>query len=298
MKAILKNTPLVCFSFLISLAVGVALSITFDAGAINLHGASPDSGADGLLTCGSADSLTIDGVEDFVFGCDATPSITVDDTLEITTTGASQWLALKSDDSDIYYDAGSGSHIFQNNAGNLLTISNSAGASTSITNNDSGTFNLVTGGASGMSIGGGVGQIDYTYSGGNVYLRQFHGGASYPHWRSPVAATGIEAAFKFNTDYNLTTTAHTVWKDNNDSNTLMTLDGGGHLTTTLAIQPVNIAGTAPAATETCVAGLIGSIISVNDTDDGAISYMCYCAQNADDSTYSWLKIDGGAACFP
>jgi hypothetical protein len=46
----------------------------------------------------------------------------------------------------------------------------------------------------------------------------------------------------------------------------------------------------------CAAGTFGQLTVVNDTNDGAVSYLCYCGQGADDTTYDWLKVSDNTAC--
>ena len=52
----------------------------------------------------------------------------------------------------------------------------------------------------------------------------------------------------------------------------------------------------PTEPVTCDANAFGLITAVNDTNDGAVSYLCYCGQGADDSTYDWLRVSDNTAC--
>jgi len=54
----------------------------------------------------------------------------------------------------------------------------------------------------------------------------------------------------------------------------------------------------PAAPYTCTVDFIGNMIYVDDTDDGAEAYLCFCGEDADDATYVWLKVEATATdCF-
>ncbi len=53
----------------------------------------------------------------------------------------------------------------------------------------------------------------------------------------------------------------------------------------------------PAAPHACtVAADFGLITIVNDSDDSTASTVCYCGQQADDSTYDWLVVGADTAC--
>lgn len=59
----------------------------------------------------------------------------------------------------------------------------------------------------------------------------------------------------------------------------------------------NTEGTTPTEPQSCDTTDFGTVIVVNDSDDSAVSFPCYCGQQADDSTYDWLKFDGTACPF-
>lgn len=65
-----------------------------------------------------------------------------------------------------------------------------------------------------------------------------------------------------------------------------------------SIQAAAVVATTPnpSATQTCDSITRGTLLYVDDSDDGAVSYMCFCGTAADDTTYGWRKVDGGAAC--
>jgi hypothetical protein len=47
----------------------------------------------------------------------------------------------------------------------------------------------------------------------------------------------------------------------------------------------------------CTSSLAGAIVYVDDTNDGAVSHLCFCGTAADDSTYGWRRADApGTAC--
>jgi len=55
---------------------------------------------------------------------------------------------------------------------------------------------------------------------------------------------------------------------------------------------------APSAPYTCDANHVGDIIYVDDTNDGDEADLCFCATDADDSTYIWIQAQATAtACF-
>ena len=54
----------------------------------------------------------------------------------------------------------------------------------------------------------------------------------------------------------------------------------------------------PAAPFTCAIGVRGWLIYVDDTNDTAEAYTCFCGVDADDATYIWLKVqDPAVDCF-
>ena len=54
----------------------------------------------------------------------------------------------------------------------------------------------------------------------------------------------------------------------------------------------------PAAPYTCDATQVGKTIYVDDNNDTAESYLCFCGVDADDSTPIWLKAqDPAVNCF-
>lgn len=55
---------------------------------------------------------------------------------------------------------------------------------------------------------------------------------------------------------------------------------------------------APSAPFTCAVGVRGKFIYVDDSNDTAEAYLCFCGVDADDSTYIWLKAqDPTVNCF-
>ena len=66
---------------------------------------------------------------------------------------------------------------------------------------------------------------------------------------------------------------------------------------TPAIQP-QVVSAAPAAPFTCELAQQGRFVYVDDTDDTAESFVCFCGVDADDATYIWLRLDNPAVdCF-
>jgi hypothetical protein len=64
-----------------------------------------------------------------------------------------------------------------------------------------------------------------------------------------------------------------------------------------AITPQVISAT-PSAPFTCTVTQIAKQIYVDDTDDGAEAYLCFCGTDADDTSYIWLKEqDPSVDCF-
>jgi hypothetical protein len=59
------------------------------------------------------------------------------------------------------------------------------------------------------------------------------------------------------------------------------------------INSVGAVATEPIA---CAAGTLGTVTVINDTNDGAVTHVCYCGQQANDTTYDWLKITDNSAC--
>ena len=63
------------------------------------------------------------------------------------------------------------------------------------------------------------------------------------------------------------------------------------------IQP-QVSDAAPSEPYDCVAAQEGRIIYVDDTNDGAESYVCFCGVDADDTSYEWFKVqDPAVNCF-
>ena len=59
-----------------------------------------------------------------------------------------------------------------------------------------------------------------------------------------------------------------------------------------------VVNAAPAQPFTCDAGVRGVMIYVDDTDDTAEAFICFCGVDADDSTYIWLRAgDSTQDCF-
>lgn len=66
--------------------------------------------------------------------------------------------------------------------------------------------------------------------------------------------------------------------------------------------PIGLAertGAAPTTVVTCAAAAQGAIQYVDDTNDTAAGFLCFCGKGADDSTYSWQKVAApGTSCGP
>jgi len=82
----------------------------------------------------------------------------------------------------------------------------------------------------------------------------------------------------------------------------------GTLTTSASIvdaQAVNVryvspqqVAAVPAAPHACDAAHLGQLIYVDDNNDTAESFLCFCGIDADDSTHIWLKVEAPATdCF-
>lgn len=65
----------------------------------------------------------------------------------------------------------------------------------------------------------------------------------------------------------------------------------------IPVQP-QVVSASPSAPFACALGVRGKMIYVDDTDDTAESYLCFCGVDADDATYIWLRVaDPTANCF-
>jgi hypothetical protein len=54
----------------------------------------------------------------------------------------------------------------------------------------------------------------------------------------------------------------------------------------------------PAAPFACAVDHIGKVIYVDDNNDTAEAYLCFCGTDADDASYIWLKAENPATdCF-
>lgn len=63
------------------------------------------------------------------------------------------------------------------------------------------------------------------------------------------------------------------------------------------IQPQVVAAV-PSQPYACDVNQRGRLLYVDDTDDTAESYLCFCGVDADDATYAWLKVEDPATdCF-
>ena len=63
------------------------------------------------------------------------------------------------------------------------------------------------------------------------------------------------------------------------------------------VQP-QVVATVPAQPYACAVGQRGRLIYVDDTNDTAEAYLCFCGVDADDNTYVWLKAEDPATnCF-
>jgi hypothetical protein len=72
----------------------------------------------------------------------------------------------------------------------------------------------------------------------------------------------------------------------------MNSDGDG-----IPVYPQEV-GATPAAPYTCSVTHRGKMIYVDDSNDTAEAYLCFCGVDADDSSYVWLKAEAPATdCF-
>ncbi len=98
---------------------------------------------------------------------------------------------------------------------------------------------------------------------------------------------------------NLGTTATsklTAWQDN--SVIVAEVRHDGLIQSDIGFQPVTVTNVTPAQPYSCVAAVSGVIIHVNDSNDTAESFMCFCGVDADDSTYGWFRVANPAVnCF-
>lgn len=59
-----------------------------------------------------------------------------------------------------------------------------------------------------------------------------------------------------------------------------------------------VVAASPSISTVCSSSTRGAIAYVDDTDDGAISHLCFCGTAADDSTYGWRRADAPASACP
>mgnify|MGYP001568262241 CR=1 FL=1 len=72
----------------------------------------------------------------------------------------------------------------------------------------------------------------------------------------------------------------------------------GLIQSDIGFQPVTVTNVTPAEPYACAVGVSGVMIQVNDSNDTAESYMCFCGVDANDATYIWLKVQNPAVnCF-
>jgi len=63
------------------------------------------------------------------------------------------------------------------------------------------------------------------------------------------------------------------------------------------VQP-QVVEAVPAQPYACAAAHRGRLLYVDDTNDTAEAYLCFCGVDADDTTYIWLKVqDPAVNCF-
>lgn len=63
------------------------------------------------------------------------------------------------------------------------------------------------------------------------------------------------------------------------------------------VHPQQVAAV-PAQPHACDATHLGQLIYVDDTNDTAESFLCFCGIDADDTTHIWLRADAPATnCF-
>lgn len=59
-----------------------------------------------------------------------------------------------------------------------------------------------------------------------------------------------------------------------------------------------VVSTSPSQPFACAVGVRGKMVYVDDSNDSAPSYLCFCGVGADDVTYGWKKVaDPTANCF-
>ena len=61
---------------------------------------------------------------------------------------------------------------------------------------------------------------------------------------------------------------------------------------------VNSVSATPTEPYACAAATAGGMVYVDDTNDTAVSRMCFCGTTADDTTYDWLQVNDPTAACP
>jgi hypothetical protein len=69
------------------------------------------------------------------------------------------------------------------------------------------------------------------------------------------------------------------------------------ITATGPVQVQAVVAAVPAISTVCSSSTQGSIVYVDDSNDTAVSHLCFCGTAADDTTYAWRRADApGTAC--
>ena len=89
------------------------------------------------------------------------------------------------------------------------------------------------------------------------------------------------------------------WKFTNAAGTSTALlrataSGAVHFPDGVMVETMSAA--VPAEPYVCSSSTVGTVVTVSDTNDTATTYLCYCGQQNDDSTYDWLLVSSNAAC--
>lgn len=65
-----------------------------------------------------------------------------------------------------------------------------------------------------------------------------------------------------------------------------------------ALELPKIESATPSETVACADATVGSIVYVDDTDDGASAALCVCVDTNDGSTFDWVRVDDNATACP
>jgi hypothetical protein len=70
------------------------------------------------------------------------------------------------------------------------------------------------------------------------------------------------------------------------------------ITATGPVQVQAVVAAVPAISTVCSSSTQGSIVYVDDSNDTAVSHLCFCGTAADDSTYGWRRAESPATACP